>query len=129
MCGGVLMGKVMGGTDTGNVRRSFLPEFISMNCMMGGMAPVMVLLMMGRDMRAMWPGEPLFWMVMSLGVIAGFAIAFPVNVWMVTRGMKHGLMTERAKGSAAAKDSSREGRTTAGMDHGGMKMPEKKSRP
>src|SRR5260370_35130555 len=95
MCGGVLMGKVMGGTDTGNVRRSFLPEFISMNCMMGGMAPVMVLLMMGRDMRAMWPGEPLFWMVMSLGVIAGFAIAYPVNVWLGSHGLKHGLMTER----------------------------------
>src|SRR5260370_17307739 len=95
MCGGVLMGKVMGGTDTGNVRRSFLPEFISMNCMMGGMAPVMVLLMMGRDMRAMWPGEPLFWMVMSLGVTAGFAMAYPVNVWLVAHGLKHGLMTER----------------------------------
>ena len=54
-----------------------------MNCMMAGMAPVMVALMMGRDMRAMWPGEPLFWMVMSLGIIAGFAVAYPVNVWMV----------------------------------------------
>src|SRR3546814_7702940 len=43
----------------------------------------------------MGPGEPLFWMVMSIGVIAGFAGAYPVNVWMVARGMKHGLMTER----------------------------------
>ena len=82
----LFMRKTMGGTYIDNVRRSFLPELISMNCMMGGMAPVMVLLMMGRDMRAMWPGEPLFWMVMSLGVIAGFAIAYPVNVWMVARG-------------------------------------------
>src|SRR5260370_37047193 len=112
MCGGVLMGKVMGGTDTGNVRRSFLPEFISMNCMMGGMAPVMVLLMMGRDMRAMWPGEPLFWMVMSLGVIAGFAIAYPVNVWMVASRMKHGLMTERAQSDS---------HDMKGMDHTSMK--------
>src|SRR3546814_10407107 len=51
--------------------------------------------MLGVDMRALWPGEPLFWMVMSIGVIAGFAVAYPVNVWMVARGMKHGLMTER----------------------------------
>jgi FtsP/CotA-like multicopper oxidase with cupredoxin domain len=101
----LFMRKTMGGTYRDNVRRSFLPELISMNCMMGGMAPVMVLLMMGRDMRAMWPGEPLFWMVMSLGVIAGFAIAYPVNVWLVARGLKHGLMTERA-----------------GMDHAGMSM-------
>ena len=94
----LFMRRMMGGTYLQNVRRSFLPELISMNCMMAGMAPVMVALMMGRDMRAMWPGEPLFWMVMSLGVIAGFAIAYPVNVWMVAMGMKHGLMTERDGG-------------------------------
>src|SRR3546814_7992262 len=82
------MRRMMGGTYLQNVRRSFLPELISMNCMMAGMAPVMVALMMGRDMRAMWPGEPPFWMVMSIGVIAGSAVAYPVNVWMVARGMK-----------------------------------------
>ncbi|MGV8932692.1 MAG: DUF4396 domain-containing protein [Luteimonas sp.] len=98
----LFMRKIMGGTYLQNVRRSFLPELISMNCMMAGMAPVMVALMMGRDMRAMWPGEPLFWVVMSLGVIAGFAIAYPVNVWMVARGMKHGLMTEREPAGANA---------------------------
>src|SRR3546814_56461 len=96
----LFMRRMMGGTYLQNVRRSFLPELISMNCMMAGMAPVMVALMMGRDMRAMWPGEPLFWMVMSIGVIAGFAVAYPVNVWMVARGMKHGLMTERKENEA-----------------------------
>src|SRR5437867_4019596 len=35
--------------------------------------------------------------VMSLGVIAGFAIAYPANVWMVLRQMKHGLMTQRVR--------------------------------
>jgi FtsP/CotA-like multicopper oxidase with cupredoxin domain len=110
----LFMRSMMGGTYVANVRRSFLPELISMNCMMGGMAPVMVFLMMGRDMRAMWPGEPLFWMVMSLGVIAGFAIAYPVNVWMVARSMKHGLMTDRG--------ASREAHGMAGMDHSKMKM-------
>ncbi|MEO5595618.1 MAG: DUF4396 domain-containing protein, partial [Lysobacteraceae bacterium] len=97
----LFMRKIMGGSYLQNVRRSFLPELISMNCMMAGMAPVMVALMMGRDMRAMWPGEPLFWMVMSLGIIAGFAIAYPVNVWMVARGMKHGLMTVRESESGS----------------------------
>lgn len=103
--------RMMGGTYLQNVRRSFLPELISMNCMMAGMAPVMVVLMMGRDMRAMWPGEPLFWMVMSIGVIAGFAVAYPVNVWMVARGMKHGLMTER--GDAAPSKPSKRATKTA----------------
>ena len=111
----LFMRKSMGGTYAENVRRSFLPELISMNCMMAGMAPVMVFLMMGRDMRAMWPGEPLFWMVMSLGIIAGFAIAYPVNVWMVASGMKHGLMTDRAFGGADAMAGMK------GMDHGATK--------
>ncbi|VTU44454.1 DUF4396 domain-containing protein [Variovorax sp. RA8] len=91
----LFMKSMMGGTYWENVRKSFMPEFISMNAMMAGMAPVMALLMMGRDMRAMDPTELLFWGVMSLGVIAGFAVAYPVNVWMVARQMKHGLMTER----------------------------------
>lgn len=108
----LFMRKMMGGSYAENVRRSFLPELISMNCMMAGMAPVMINLMMGRDMRAMWPGEPLFWVVMSLGIVAGFAVAYPVNVWMVSRGMKHGLMTVRAKTMPGME----------GMDHGGMKM-------
>lgn len=85
----------MGGTYWQNVRKSFLPEFISMNFMMSGMAPVMSFLMMGRDMRAMVPSELLFWGVMPLGVIAGFTIAYPANVWMVAGGLKHGLMTDR----------------------------------
>jgi len=114
----LFMRKTMGGTYAESVRRSFLPELISMNCMMAGMAPVMVNFMMGRDMRAMWPGEPLFWMVMSLGVAAGFAVTYPVNVWMVARGMKHGLMTERAASSSDG---------MAGMDHGSMKMKKSSS--
>lgn len=93
----LFMKNMMGGSYWENVRKSFMPEFISMNAMMAGMAPVMTLLMMGRDMRAMEPTEMLFWGVMSVGVIAGFAIAYPVNVWMVSRQMKHGLMTQRDK--------------------------------
>jgi hypothetical protein len=91
----LFMKGMMGGSYLQNLRRSFMPEFVSMNFMMGGMAPVMSLLMMGRDMRAMDPRELLFWGVMSLGVIAGFALAWPANTWMVAQRMKHGLMTQR----------------------------------
>src|SRR6266849_6275969 len=108
----LFMKSMMGGTYWQNVRKSFMPEFISMNFMMAGMAPVMSFLMMGRDMRAMEPTELLFWGVMSLGVIAGFTTAYPVNVWMVKGGLKHGLMTER------------HGQPTAGHagGHGGHQM-------
>ena len=92
----LFMKKMMGGTYWENVRKSFMPEFISMNAMMAGMAPTMSLLMMGRDMRAMHPLELVFWGVMSLGVIVGFTTAYPFNVWMVAAKIKHGLMTERS---------------------------------
>jgi hypothetical protein len=98
----LFMRSMMGGSYGENLRRTFLPELLSMNCMMAGMAPVMVFLMMGRDMRAMWPGEPLFWFVMSLGVVVGFAVAYPVNVWLVYHGMKHGLMTVDVNGHSPA---------------------------
>src|ERR1700704_5876523 len=91
----LFMKEIMGGSYWDNVRNTFLPEFISMNAMMAGMAPTMNFLMMGRDMRAMQPTSLLFWGVMSLGVGVGFFVAYPVNVWMVKRGLKHGLMTER----------------------------------
>jgi FtsP/CotA-like multicopper oxidase with cupredoxin domain len=105
----LFMKNMMGGTYIENVKRSFLPEFLSMNAMMSGMAPVMVFLMMGRDMRAMDPTELLFWGVMSLGVSIGFLVAYPVNVWLVSRNLKHGLMTERA---GSRTNASRAGHTT-----------------
>ena len=112
----LFMKEMMGGSYLENVRKTFLPEFISMNAMMAGMAPVMSFLMMGRDMRAMVPTELLFWGVMSLGVIAGFIVAYPVNVWMVERGLKHGLMTERRPGSRFNLQQSHE---QTGHDAGG----------
>src|SRR6185295_14546230 len=129
----LFMRAVMGGSYLENVRRSFVPELISMNAMMAAMAPVMSFLMMGRDMRAMEPWEPLFWFVMSLGVIAGFAAAYPFNVWLVLKQLKHGLMTERrvpteqgstggAKMGAAAGDHG--GHAMAGMDMGQGAAPE-----
>jgi hypothetical protein len=97
----LFMKGVMGGTYGRAVRRSFVPEWVSMNMMMAGMAPTMVLLMMGRDMRAMEPSQPTFWLVMSLGVVVGFTTAYPVNIWLVARGLKHGLMTVRPGQPAA----------------------------
>jgi manganese oxidase len=93
----LFMKEMMGGTYLQNVRKTFLPEFISMNAMMAGMAPVMSLLMMGRDMRAMEPAQLIFWGIMSLGVMVGFTTAYPFNVWLVKRRLKHGLMTERRR--------------------------------
>jgi hypothetical protein len=97
----LFMKDMAGGTYRKAVRSSFIPEWFSMNMMAAGMFFVMVLLMMGRDMRAMEPTQPQFWFVMSIGVIVGFATAYPVNVWLVAQGLKHGLMTVRPSRAAA----------------------------
>jgi hypothetical protein len=52
------------------VRKSFLPEGLSMNGVMAGMIPVMVLQMMG-DTTAMEPTSFRFWGFMSLATMVG----------------------------------------------------------
>jgi uncharacterized protein DUF4396 len=94
----LFMKDMLGGSYRRAFRHSLLPEWLSMNMMMAGMFPTMVVLMMGRDMRAMEPTQLVFWGTMSLAVIAGFVTAYPVNVWMVRVGLKHGMGTVRALG-------------------------------
>ena len=117
----LFMKSMMGGTYWQNVRKTFLPELISMNFMMAGMAPSMIFLMMGRDMRAMEPTELLFWGVMSLGVMVGFVTAYPANVWMVHGGLKHGLMTARKPAASVASATHSHPHGDAQM-HGGHQM-------
>jgi FtsP/CotA-like multicopper oxidase with cupredoxin domain len=114
----LFMKDMLGGSYAGAVRRTFVPEWLSMNMMAAGMFPTMALLMMGRDMRAMEPTEPLFWAVMSLGVIIGFTTAYPVNVWMVARNMKHGLMTSRTREEHARPKHRHEHAERAAAGHG-----------
>jgi manganese oxidase len=91
----LFMKDVMGLTYAQALKTSFIPEWLSMNAMMAGMFPVMVTFMMGRDMRAMDPREPLYWGVMSLAIGVGFLCAYPANWWLVDKGLKHGLMSVR----------------------------------
>ncbi len=89
----LFMKDMMGGSYRAALRGSFIPEWFSMNLMMAGMIAVMVPLMMGRDMRAMEPSQLGYWGTMSFGVIAGFLAAYPVNLWLVAKGLKHGMMS------------------------------------
>lgn len=93
----LFMKDMLGGSYAQAVRRSFLPEWFSMNAVMAGMVPVMVILMT-RDMTAMDPTSLRYWGVMSLASLAGFVLAYPVNWWLVAAGLKHGMGTVRALG-------------------------------
>lgn len=94
----LFMKDVMGGSYQRALTMSLVPEWLSMNMVMAGMIPAMVLLMMGQDMRAMEPAHLVYWGAMSASIIVGFLVAYPVNVWLVAVGLKHGMGTQRALG-------------------------------
>jgi hypothetical protein len=62
--------------------------------LMAGMVPTVMALRMqiapGTD-----PLTPAFWFVMSIGLLVGFVIAYPMNWWLVANHLKHGMMTVR----------------------------------
>jgi hypothetical protein len=41
------------------------------------------------------PAGPAFWFVMSMALLVGFVTAYPMNWWLVSRHLKHGMMTVR----------------------------------
>lgn len=94
----LFMKDMLGGSYLKAVRHSLMPEWISMNFMMAGMFPVMVVLMMSRDMRAMEPTALVFWGAMSAAIGVGLLTCYPVNLWLVNKGLKHGMGTVRALG-------------------------------
>lgn len=65
-----------------------------MNFLMAGMMPVASLgrIMVGANFD---PLRPEFWFVMSMALLAGFIVAYPINWWLVASGLKHGMMTVR----------------------------------
>lgn len=66
-----------------------------MNALMAGVVPVIV---MSRDISAMEPTTARFWRVMSLATIVGGVLAYAVNWWPVSTGLKHGMGSSRALG-------------------------------
>lgn len=97
----LFMKTMLGGSYATALRRSFLPEWLSMNAVMAGMVPIMIIIM-SRNMSAMEPTSLRFWGVMSLASLAGLALAYPVNVWLVAMRLKHGMGTERVLGKGGA---------------------------
>jgi hypothetical protein len=55
---------------------------------------------------------------MSLATIAGFLVAYPMSHWLVTRGIKHGMMTQPLR-TMTPSPAAAHGRTAtpAGMAH------------
>lgn len=90
----LFMKKMMGGSYIKALKSAFFPEWLSMNMIMAGMIPVMVI-WARVDELSMDPFSIHFWGKMSLATLAGGLCAFPINRWLVANGLKHGMTTAR----------------------------------
>lgn len=93
------MRDMAGGSYLRSLRLTLFPEFVSMNLLMAGMFPMMRWLMPQID----GGGNPLawgFWFLMSMALLTGFLLAYPINWWLVARHLKHGMITVRDDGVA-----------------------------
>jgi hypothetical protein len=96
----LFMRDMAGGSYHLSLGRTFVPELLSMNLLMAGMIPT-VMILRTRIASAGDPTTASFWFVMSMGLLVGFITAYPMNWWLVTYHLKHGMMTVRPAGAAA----------------------------
>jgi hypothetical protein len=90
----LFMRDMAGGSYMRALSSTFFPELLSMNCLMAGMVPTMTLAMKHAP-ASHNPSAPAFWFIMSMALLVGFITAYPMNWWLVSRHMKHGMMTVR----------------------------------
>ncbi|MDQ2950463.1 MAG: DUF4396 domain-containing protein [Acidobacteriota bacterium] len=97
----LFMRDMAGGSYTRSLSKTFFPELLSMNCLMAGMVPVMILAMKSSP-ASHDPTGPAFWFVMSMALLVGFITAYPMNWWLVSRNLKHGMITVRPPNESVA---------------------------
>ncbi|MFZ0564739.1 MAG: DUF4396 domain-containing protein [Chlamydiales bacterium] len=113
----LFMRSLMGEKYWKALKTSFYPEFVSMNMIMAGMIPTMVIWNLIEPSAAS-PLSVHFWGKMSLATIIAGVCAFSINRWLVKTGLKHGMMTIRPN----------QKQEQMPMHHESMKMPPKVSR-
>ena len=112
------MREMAGGSYRRSLQMTFLPEFLSMNLLMAGMV------MTGHALmpRVTGSADPLaagFWFVMSMALIAGFIFAYPMNWWLVAKGLKHGMITVRSAAQPTPLSQPVHSHAQAASGHGG----------
>src|SRR5215472_14051714 len=74
----LFMRDMAGGSYGRALRSTFVSELLSMNLLMAGMVPT-VMALKSRIPAAADPMTPSFWFVMSMGLLVGFIIAYPMK--------------------------------------------------
>jgi len=126
----LFMRDMAGGSYLAALKSTFLSELLSMNLLMAGMIPT-VMILRRHVSAADDPAAPQFWFVMSMGLLVGFVVAYPMNWWLVANKLKHGMMTVRpayahthAHAGAAPEDMSHMSHASMGaMDEGRTLRP------
>ena len=116
----LFMKDMLGSSYSQAVRKTWYPEWLSMNFVMAGMLPIMIILMT-NDMQNMDVTSLRFWGIMSLASLVGGAIAIPINWWMVKNKLKHGMGTEKAVGKGGAVTAATTDEPKMNMQHMNMK--------
>ncbi len=123
------MRDMVGGSYILSLKETFIPELVSMNLLMTGMVPTMKYLR-PRIEGAEDPTQPAFWFAVSMAMIVGFILAYPINWWLVVNNMKHGMLTVRPEavssaGHGASTEHAGSDDPDAGGhdDHGGGERP------
>jgi Domain of unknown function (DUF4396) len=96
----LFMRDAVGGSYPVALRRTFIPELLSMNLLMAGMVPTAMTLRRHVELAGD-PAQARFWFVMSMALLVGFIVAYPMNWWLVANHLKHGMMTLRPKKETA----------------------------
>lgn len=100
----LFMRDMAGGSFSRALRSTFIPEFLSMNGLMAGMVPVMTITMTHIP-RGEAPDSAAFWFLMSIALLSGAIVAYPMNWWLVAHHLKHGMMTVRRPETKERHDS------------------------
>ena len=121
----LFMRDMAGGSYVSALKSTFMAELLSMDLLMAGMMPTMMILR--RHVPAADnPLTPNFWFVMSMALLVGFIIAYPMNWWLVANHLKHGMMTVRRATAGApghAAEAGMSGMAPAGPAMSHMSMP------
>jgi hypothetical protein len=120
------MRDMVGGSYPLALSSTFIPELLSMNLLMAGMVLTAMILKM-RVLSADDPVAPAFWFVMSMALLVGFVIAYPMNWWLVANHLKHGMMTVRPTSAAVGADFGHLGMDPAAATDRAMRMPNEKA--
>lgn len=90
----LFMKESSGGSFYKALKNTFIPELVSMNYLMAAMVLVTTF-SMRMVPESSSPMSMEFWFIMSMALLVGFIAAYPINWWLVSNHMKHGMMTVR----------------------------------